>query len=194
MAVATGAGAVWVAVRNISAADHSPESIVRIDPSTGIQQQIAVADGVQDLAVGEGAVWVTNRFTNTVTKIRASDGKQARVAVGPGPKGIAVGEGAVWVAASQDDEITRINPSSLQVRHIHIDAIPERLTVGGGSVWATAKEAGKPHPHRRQHARGARAHRHRLAPVRPGHHARPRGLADAARQRRRAARALHAAG
>ena len=143
VAVATGAGAVWVAVRNISADDHSPESIVRIDPSTGIQQQIAVADGVQDLAVGEGAVWVTNRFTNTVTKIRAGDGKQARVAVGPGPKGIAVGEGAVWVAASQGDEITRINPRSLQVRHVRIDAIPERLTVGGGSVWATAKEAGK---------------------------------------------------
>ncbi len=143
VAVATGAGAVWVAVRNISAADRSPESIVRIDPSTGIQQQITVEDGVQDLAVGEGAVWVTNRFTNTVTKIRASDGKQARVAVGPGPKGIAVGEGAVWVAASEGDEITRINPRSLQVRHVHIDAIPERLTVGGGSVWATAKEAGK---------------------------------------------------
>jgi predicted Ser/Thr protein kinase len=143
VAVATGAGAVWVAVRNASDADHSPESIVRIDPSTGIQKEIPVPDGVQDLAVGEGAVWVTNRFANTVTKIRVSDGRQFRVPVGAGPKGIAVGEGAVWVASSLDDEITRINPSSLQTRHIPLEAIPERLTVGGGSVWATAKEAGK---------------------------------------------------
>ena len=143
VAIATGAGAVWVAVRNLSASDRSPEAIVRIDPSTRMQREIAVPDGVQDLAVGEGAVWVTNRFASTVTKIRVSDGRQDRVSVGEGPKGIAVGEGAVWVASSLDDEITRINPNSLQTRHIPIEAIPERITVGGGSVWATAKEAGR---------------------------------------------------
>ncbi len=143
VAIATGAGAVWVAVRNPSDSDRSPEAIVRIDPSTGIQKEIPVPGGVQDLAVGEGAVWVTNRFGNTVTKIRVSDGKQFRVSVGAGPKGIAVGEDAVWVAASLDDEITRINPTSLQTRHIPIEAIPERIAVGGGSVWATAREAGR---------------------------------------------------
>ena len=143
VAIATGAGAVWVAVRNPSDSDHSPEAIVRIDPSTGLQREFPVTSGVQDLAVGEGAVWVTNRFTSTVTKIRVSDGRQDRVSVGAGPKGIAVGEDAVWVASSLDDEITRINPNSLQTRHIPIEAIPERVTVGGGSVWATAQEAGR---------------------------------------------------
>ncbi len=143
VAVATGAGAVWVAVRNPTDDDRSPESIVRIDPSARTQQRIAVEGGVQDLAVGAGAVWVTNRFSATVTRIRVSDGHQRRIAVGRGPKGIAVGEGAVWVASSIDDEITRINPRSLQTRHIPIEAIPERITVGGGSVWATAKEAGR---------------------------------------------------
>ena len=143
MAIATGAGAVWVAVRNPSDDDHSPESIVRIDPSTRTQQPIEVTRGVQDLAVGEGAVWVTNRFTSTVTRIRVRDGEQTAIAVGDDPKGIAVGEGAVWVASAADDEITRINPRSLQIRHIPIRAIPERVTVGGGSVWATAKEAGR---------------------------------------------------
>ena len=143
MAIATGAGAVWVAVRNASDEDHSPESIVRIDPSTGSQQTIQVDAGVQDLAVGEGAVWVTNRFAATVTRIRVSDSQQRRVRVGEKPKGIAVGENAVWVASSADDEITRINPRSLQTRHIPLQAIPERVTVGGGSVWATAKEAGR---------------------------------------------------
>ena len=143
VAVVTGAGAVWVAVRNTRAADHSPEAIVRIDPSTGDQTPYAVPGGVQDLAVGEGAVWVTNRFADTVTRISVRTGKQVPIEVGAGPKGIAVGEGAVWVAASLDDEITRINPRSRQIRHVPIQAIPERITVGGGSVWATAKEAGK---------------------------------------------------
>jgi streptogramin lyase len=134
---------VWVGVRNRSLADRTPESVVRIDPRTGEQRQIAVEGGVQDIAVGAGAVWVTNRFGSTVTRIRTSDGAIRRVRVGAGPRGIAVGEGAVWVAAAGDDEITRINPRSLQTRSIPLKAIPERVTVGGGSVWVTAKEAGR---------------------------------------------------
>jgi len=143
VAVATGAGAVWVGVRNTLPEDHAPESVVRIDPSTGAQRQISVERGVQDIAVGAGAIWVTNRFSSTVTRIRTSDGSAVRVAVGAGPRGIAVGEGAVWVAASGDDEITRINPRSLETKRIGLQAIPERVTVGGGSVWVTAKEAGR---------------------------------------------------
>ncbi|HEV2775249.1 MAG TPA: hypothetical protein VGV90_06640, partial [Solirubrobacteraceae bacterium] len=143
MAVATGAGAVWVAVRNPSDADRSPESVVRIDPRTGAQESIEVEGGVQDLAVGEGAVWVTNRFAATVTRIGVRDRRLTRIRVGADPKGVAVGENAVWVASAADDEITRINPRSLETRHIPIQAIPERVTVGGGSVWATAREAGR---------------------------------------------------
>ncbi|MDP1849901.1 MAG: hypothetical protein Q8K79_19100, partial [Solirubrobacteraceae bacterium] len=143
VAVVTGARAVWVAVRNERDADRSPEAVVRIDPRTGEQQTIAVPGGVQDLAVGEGAVWVSNRFGSTVTRIRVSDGAQDVVEVGAGPKGLAVGEGAVWVASSGSDEITRINPRTLGTRSIALGAIPERVTVGGGSVWVTAKEAGR---------------------------------------------------
>ena len=143
VAVATGARAVWVGVRNRSRSDRAPESVVRIDPSARTQQTITVAGGVQDIAVGAGAVWVSNRFSSTVTRIRVADGRQDRVRVGAGPRGIAVGEGAVWVASSLDDEITRINPRSLQTRSIPLEAIPERVAVGGGSVWVTAKEAGR---------------------------------------------------
>ncbi|HEV2060028.1 MAG TPA: hypothetical protein VGR11_11775, partial [Solirubrobacteraceae bacterium] len=143
VAVATGARAVWVAVRNDSPDDRSPEAVVRIDPTTRAQQTIEIAGGVQDLAVGEGALWVSNRFGSTVTRIGVSDGRRSVISVGAGPKGIAVGEGAVWVASSGSDEITRINPRSLQTRSIALGAIPERVTVGGGSVWVTAREAGR---------------------------------------------------
>ncbi|MBA3738106.1 MAG: glycosyltransferase [Actinobacteria bacterium] len=143
IAVVTGARAVWVGVRNDDPDDRSAETVVRIDPSARTQQPIQVAGGVQDLAVGEGAVWVSNRFGSTVTRIRVSDGRQDVVRVGAGPKGIAVGEGAVWVASSGADEITRINPRSLEKKSIALGAIPERVTVGGGSIWVTAKEAGR---------------------------------------------------
>src|SRR5215218_4469714 len=46
--VATGAGAVWVGVRNSDPDDRTAHSVVRIDPSTGAQQQIPVERGVQD--------------------------------------------------------------------------------------------------------------------------------------------------
>ncbi|MDQ3723822.1 MAG: hypothetical protein M3376_12355, partial [Actinomycetota bacterium] len=143
IAVVTGARAVWVGVRNDRDDDRSPESVVRIDPSARTQQASEVARGVQDLAVGEGAVWITNRFSSTVTRISVRTGRQATIAVGPEPKGIAVGEGAVWVAASGGDEVTRINPRTLRTRSIRLGAIPDRVTVGGGSVWVTAKEAGR---------------------------------------------------
>jgi streptogramin lyase len=143
VAIAIGSGAVWVGVRNEALSDHTPESVVRIDPSTHEQKQIEVPGGVQDIAVGEGAVWVSNRFSSTVTRIRTSDGRQDRVNVGAGPRGIAVGEGAVWVASSREDALTRINPRSLRTRSIALRAIPERITIGGGSVWVTAKEAGR---------------------------------------------------
>ncbi len=143
VAVVTGARAVWVGVRNRSLSDRSPESVMRIDPSTGAQQRIAVAGGVQDLAVGAGAVWVSNRFRPTVTRIGVSDGRQDVITVGREPKGIAVGEGAVWVAVSRGDQLTRINPKSLRTTPVALQAIPERVTVGGGSVWATAREAGR---------------------------------------------------
>ena len=143
IAVVTGARAVWVGVRNDDPDDRSPETVVRIDPSARTQQQIQIPAGVQDLAVGEGAVWVTNRFSSTVTRIGVRDGRRDVIRVGAGPKGVAVGEGAVWVASSGDDEITRINPRSLETRSIALQAIPERVTVGGGSVWVTAREAGR---------------------------------------------------
>jgi predicted Ser/Thr protein kinase len=141
--VATGARAVWVGVRNASLDAVGPESVARIDPRTGEQRFITVQHGVQDLAVGAGAVWVTNKFRSTVTRIRTSDLRQDLVPVGRNPRGIAVGEGAVWVASADDDELTRINPRRLTTTSVPLRAIPERVTVGGGSVWVTAREAGR---------------------------------------------------
>ena len=143
VAVATGAGAVWVGVRNRLPTTARRSRSCGSTRAPASSAQIPVERGVQDIAVGAGAVWVTNRFSSTVTRIRTSDGSSTRVRVGAAPRGIAVGEGAVWVAAAGDDEITRINPRSLETQSIALQAIPERVAVGGGSVWVTAKEAGR---------------------------------------------------
>jgi streptogramin lyase len=144
--VTTGAHHVWIAVRNSSPARNlRDETVVRVDPRTYEQIPITVAAGIQNIAVGEGAVWVTNRASSTVTRIPTStlrpDPKPIRV--GRTPKGIAVGYGAVWVAGSGSRTLTRINPRTRRTRSIRLKAIPERVAVGGGSVWVTSRVAGR---------------------------------------------------
>lgn len=141
VAVTTGEGAVWVGVRNRADAHRGPEAVVRVDPRTGAQRRIPVPGGVQDLAVGAGAVWVSNRYDSTVTRIGVQDGGRDVVRVGRGPRGIAAGPRAIWVAASEDMQLVRIEPSTLETRAVDLESAPERVAVGGGSVWATARDA-----------------------------------------------------
>ncbi len=140
--VATGQGAVWVGVRRRGRRDGSGESLVRIDPSTGAQRSTPIPGGVQDIAVGEGAVWVTNTFSRNVVRIDAKNiSNHKQIPVGEGPNGVAVGEGAVWVAVAGEKAIKRINPRSFQRRTVNLPVAPTRVTVGGGSVWVTAQAA-----------------------------------------------------
>ena len=140
--MATGQGAVWVGVRRRGMRDGSGETLVRIDPSTGAQQSTIIPGGVQSIAVGEGAVWVTNTFSPSVVRVDADNiSNHKQITVGSDPNGVAVGEGAVWVAVAGDKAIKRINPRSLQRRTIDLPVAPTRVTVGGGSVWATAQGA-----------------------------------------------------
>jgi streptogramin lyase len=154
--VTTGAGHVWIAVRNSSPArDVHNETVVRLDPRTYEQIPINVEAGVQNIAVGEGAVWVTNRASPTVTRIPTSTLRPDPKPIGVGrtPKGVAVGYGAVWVAAAGSRKLTRINPRTRRTRSIPLKAVPERVAVGGGSVWVTARRSARllrVDPHRRR--------------------------------------------
>ena len=141
--VATGARAVWVGVRNRSMiTNRRNESVVRVDPSTYDRTPIIVPAGVQDIAVDQRSLWVTNRAASTVTQISTSTLKITNVIrVGRQPTGIAVGAGAVWVAARGDDALTRINPRTHQTRTIRLKAAPDRVAVGGGAVWVTSRAA-----------------------------------------------------
>jgi streptogramin lyase/predicted Ser/Thr protein kinase len=134
--------ALWVALR-VRRATSGAESVVKIDPSSLQQQLIAIPGGVQDIAVGAGALWVTNRFRDAVVRVDANTGAQRTIAMTGAPQGIAVGEGAVWVATRGDDTITRISPSGTLATPIATPSIPARVTTGGGSVWATATDAGR---------------------------------------------------
>jgi hypothetical protein len=139
--VVAGLRALGVGVRTPGAVGE--ETVVKIDPSTLAQQRIPIPGGVNDLAVGEGALWVSNRFRNSVLRIDARTGAQHLIPLGGTPGGIAVGAGAVWVATTGRSTITRISPRGTSVDPIPVPNTPKRVTVGGGSVWATAMNAGR---------------------------------------------------
>ncbi|HUR85726.1 MAG TPA: protein kinase [Solirubrobacteraceae bacterium] len=140
--VVAGQGALWVAVRTKNA-NGADETVVKVDPSTLARQGITIPGGVQDLAVGGGALWVTNRFTQTVSRVDVRSANIRTIRVSGRPDGLAYGSGAAWVATSGDDTITRISPRGLDVKAIPVPFIPTRVTVGGGSVWVTAREANR---------------------------------------------------
>jgi YVTN family beta-propeller protein len=128
--VSAGERGVWVGMRG------NPGLAVRVSPSRGrIVAQVAMTDGLQDLAVGAGAVWVLSRRSNTVTRVDVSTGEKRVINVGKDPAGVAVGENAVWVTNSGDDTVTRIDAGSLVTRVIGVGDGPDRVAVGGGAVW-----------------------------------------------------------
>ena len=140
--VVAGQSALWVGVRD-AGGGSGDETVVKVDPSTLARQGITIPGGVQDIAVGGGALWVTNRFAQTLTRVDIRSAGIRTIRMPGKPGGIAYGAGAAWVATSGDDTITRVSPRGLDVASIAMPFIPTRVAVGGGSVWATAREANR---------------------------------------------------
>ena len=87
------------------------------------------------MAVGAGAVWISDNEADNVTRVDPS-GLLTPIAVGNGPAGIAVGEDAVWVADSLDDAVVRIDPIANAVTaKIPVGRSPAGVAIGDGSVW-----------------------------------------------------------
>ena len=129
--LAMGAGAVWLA---------SPytEELYRFDRRG--RRAIAIGSGSfpSDVAVGEGAVWVTDSLHDTVVEIDPSRNRIVRrVPVGRDPIAVAVGSGAVWVADDQDGTLSRIDPRSGRVTRFKVGPNPGNIAVGEGAIWVT---------------------------------------------------------
>ena len=131
MAVAAATNSLWVGVRG------NPGLLLRIDPNNRARpaKTIGLDDGLQNIAVGGGAVWVIARRANTVTRLDIASGAQRPIFVGEKPFGIAYGRGAVWVTNNGDDTVTRIDSGSLNTLTIPVGRGPEGIAVGAGAVW-----------------------------------------------------------
>ena len=125
----TGQGnSVWVA--------PSSGLLARFDSVTGrLVQHLDPNASPAGVAVGDGAVWVTDSDANNVTRVSPT-GLSTPITVGNAPSAIAVGEGAVWVADTLDGTVKRIDPSTSAVTTtIPVGRSPSALAVGDGSIW-----------------------------------------------------------
>ena len=87
------------------------------------------------VAVGDGAVWLTDGDANNVVRVDPT-GVVTPIAVGNGPTAITVGSRAVWVVDSLDDTVVRIDPGTQSVTQtIPVGHSPTAVAVGAGSVW-----------------------------------------------------------
>jgi YVTN family beta-propeller protein len=126
--LASDAGGLWVAPFAGELTDVDPRTgriIGRLDPN-------ASPTGI---AVGNGAVWVSDNTADTVTRIDPT-GLTTPIAVGHGSSGIAVGYGGVWVADTGDDAVVRIDPDTRAVTAtIPVGEAPTGVAIGAGSIW-----------------------------------------------------------
>ena len=71
ISVDAGKDLLWVGVRKNGRRDGSDESLVKVDtrPREPSQRSVTIPFGVQDIAVGQGAVWVSTTFSDKVWRV-----------------------------------------------------------------------------------------------------------------------------
>jgi YVTN family beta-propeller protein len=105
---------------------------------------VPVRNGPTSIAVGDGAVWVTNAHDDSVTRIDPRTRSVVdHIPVGSAPSGIAFGAGSVWVANSLEGTVARIDPqTNTVVDEIAVGATPTAIAIAvdRGEVWVTSAE------------------------------------------------------
>jgi YVTN family beta-propeller protein len=143
IAIAAGAGAVWVA-------DDADGTLTRIDPASenAVLETTTLGGAPSAVAVGGGAVWVTNAEDNRVARIDPErGGVTGATRVGSRPTGVAVGEGSVWVANSLSGTVSRLDPRTGEVEAtVEVGEAPTDLVVADGLVWVTVQQRSAPAP------------------------------------------------
>lgn len=140
-AVELGMGSAWV-----TGPVESQAGVTRIDMSPGRRDQPIPLGSVSatipdDLAVGEGAVWVVLADgVYQVDPARPTGGRKVKgLAAGSLLSGVAVGAGAVWVVDATRGTLSRVSPATRSVTDvIPVGASAESVAVGEGAVWVTS--------------------------------------------------------
>jgi YVTN family beta-propeller protein len=123
LAVTADGRTVWV----VTAKDGTLRSF---DTATGDPgKPVKLRRAPDQVALGDGAVWVTSSSSNTVLRIDPATSKAEEIRVGNGPSGIAFGADRVWVANGQDGTVSAIDPQTNQVANRRLGFRPAAVAV-----------------------------------------------------------------
>jgi DNA-binding SARP family transcriptional activator/ABC-type branched-subunit amino acid transport system substrate-binding protein len=135
-AIATGAEGTWAIEQNTSTG-----SIVQLTADRAAVRHVRIPAGqlatsLSSIAVGAGAVWVTDPQSGLLWRIDPGPGTVPRpIPLAPGASDVAYGAGAIWVANGITGTVSRIDPAKDQVtRTIAVGNTPGRVIAGDG-VW-----------------------------------------------------------
>jgi ABC-type branched-subunit amino acid transport system substrate-binding protein len=131
--LAAGREGVWVL---------SDKGVARIDPATNrVDTRIPLTFGnARDIAVGDGAVWVTDDPQGLLWRIDVGRSRTARtIDVGVGAFHVAYGAGAVWVGNFVAGTVSRVDPRTNRVTaRVPVGAV-QSLAAGDGVAWASTE-------------------------------------------------------
>jgi virginiamycin B lyase len=143
--------AVWVAS---AYPKHSEDNnLTRVDPATNrVVEEIPIEahsryfGGANNVAVGEGAVWVLSVGGGDLLKVDPATNKiAARVSVvrdpGAEPSHLVVYGGGVWaIVGGREYRLVRVDPQTMHIVASEDIGSVGALAVGGGYVWFSSKE------------------------------------------------------
>jgi DNA-binding beta-propeller fold protein YncE len=139
-AIAVGEGALWVTRGALGdLAGPRQDTMTHIDPMSGrTVATIRVGRAPLDVAVTQGAVWVTNSGGDSVTRIDPQTNRLVGrpIRTGASPQSLAVGGGSLWVANHDARTVTRIELASGKIMaNIPVPSEPHRVAYGAGAAW-----------------------------------------------------------
>jgi YVTN family beta-propeller protein len=149
MALAFGAGALWVTSRENG-------TLSRVDPETGsVTDSVELGDGLGHgwVAADDDAVWVASMGDGTLSRIDPATLEATTIPIGDPvdrPYTIALGDGSVWVSDQANQTVTRVDAEAVEiietidVRPPGVTAVdfgPSGVAVDENGVWVSGHRA-----------------------------------------------------
>lgn len=136
-AIALGDGLVWI----LEADGH----VVSVNPRDRATRTLPgrAIPGAAGLAVGGGAVWVSESAAGVVRRIEARNGRATAIRVGRRPTDLVLADGALWVADTDAGTVSRIDPDTRRTAGTAIRVARHQtfaLTGGQGAIWAAGTD------------------------------------------------------
>ena len=100
------------------------------------------ASSLSSIAVGAGAVWLTDPDEGTLWRVDPRGPLERTIPLAVGAADVAYGAGALWVSNGLTGTVSRIDPRTNRVTAVlAVGNTPGRLAVGGQTVWTAVAGA-----------------------------------------------------